>query len=285
MRSAFEREATGVRPLREIVGQSVVVCYQEDVAELEQQLTGFGLNPLVQRAVYSETELAYSRVMRCFLGHRNAWRVAAGRDDYTLIVEADFVPCARLGDLPAFWPLDNGLAWGYLYQGSPRVLALVGPRQLIRGHCAPTVAYVVNRRVAEILLEFFVHETAQQDPAGYFTFESHMQWWAMGKGAEAYIPARHYGEHGGVANREHATLGAQSRGGNHRADNLAGRLAYLPGYANGSRLRYRRERLQARLLGWGRLLSGRWIVDTNVYRRGWRETVGMYRVGISRLLS
>src|SRR5262249_53207319 len=123
------------------------------------------------------------------------------------------------------------------------------------------------------------------DPTGYFTFEAHMQWWAMGKGAEAYIPAQHYGEHGGLPNREHATYGSLPRGGDHRADNLAGPLAFLPGYANGSRLRYRMERSKPRLRGGWRLLAGGWIVDTNVSRGGGGETVDMYGVGVSRLLS
>ena len=112
-----------------------------------------------------------------------------------------------MGSFTSFWPLDDDLAWGYLYQGSPRILAMVGSKPYLRGHCAPTVAYVVNARVAKILCDFFEYEFARYDPAEYYTFEAHLQWWAMGRGAKAFIPLRHYGEHGGLPNPEHAQHG------------------------------------------------------------------------------
>jgi hypothetical protein len=272
-----------MQTLREIVGQSIIVCYKEDVGQLERHLRVAGLNPLVQRATYTGEQLAYSANTRCLLNHSVAWQKAANFGGYTLIAEADFVPCVKLGVMPAFWPAGRELAWGYLYQGSPRILALVGSDGFIRGHCAPTVAYIINNRVAQLFLEFFEYEMAHYDPRSYYNFEAHLQWWTMGGGGEAYIPARHYGEHGGVANREHAVRGLP-RGGSHRADNLAGRLAFLPHYASGSWRRFCIERAKARFLGGARLLSGRWIIDTNVYRRSWRDTAKMYKLGVSRLL-
>jgi hypothetical protein len=82
---------------------------------------------------------------------------AATHDGYTLICEADFVPCLRMGSLPVFWPLRDLLAWGYLYQGSPRLLALIRTEDgcFLRGHCAPLVCYVINAPVARLFLEFF----------------------------------------------------------------------------------------------------------------------------------
>jgi hypothetical protein len=186
--------------------------------------------------------------------------------------------------MPVFWPQEKALAWGYLYQGSPRVLALVGPKHWIRGHCAPSVAYVINDSVADIFLRFFDYEMTKYSPDTYFNFEAHLQWWVMGKGAEAYIPFRHYGEHGGTPNSEHATVGALTRAGAHRADALAGRLAFLPQYARGSRLRFYLIRAQARALGWARLITLRWIVPTDVYHHNWRDTVRMNILGVQRLL-
>jgi hypothetical protein len=131
--------------------------------------------------------MKYSAASRCFLGHRRAWEEAIKIDGYSLICEADFVPCKRLGNLPVFWPVDRPLAWGYLYQGSPRLLAICEGR-FLRAHVTPTVAYVINRMVAEILLEFYEEELTHYSLKEYFTFEAHLQWWSMGRGAEAYIP-------------------------------------------------------------------------------------------------
>ena len=236
------------------------------------------------RASYASLELEYPAATRTFMNHRHAWQIAAGATGYTLVCEADFVPCRSLGDLPVFWPTANPMAWGYLYQGSPRLLAIVGPQQYLRGHCAPLVAYIVNKPVAECMLRFFDREIEEYGTATYFTWDAHLQWWVMGQGAEAYIPVRQYGEHGGLPNPEHRKSGLVKREGRHRADNLAAPLAFLPQYANGSWLRFLRERAVARTLGWGQLLSGRWIVDTDTYCRPFRSTAQMYWTGFRRLL-
>jgi hypothetical protein len=107
----------------------------------------------------------------------------------------------------------------------------------------------------------------------------------MGLGGEAFIPLRHYGEHGGSPNPEHARLGRISRQGLHRADNLMSSLHFLPPYANGSRLSYLRVRLEAHLMGFARLLRRWWILPTNVYHLGPIDRVRMYLIGFRRLLS
>jgi hypothetical protein len=262
----------------------LIVAYKEDVSELEAQLTANDLRPTVLRGVYTPDELRLPANTRTFMNHRNAWRIAASNPGYTLICEADFVPCQSIGTLPVFWPLDRPFAWGYLYQGSPRLLSLVGSEPYLRGQCAPLVAYIVNAQVAEVMLRFFEHAMAAHDDGGYFTFDAHLQWWVMGEGAEAYIPPRHYGEHGGTPNTEHRMRGRLSRSGRHRADNLARPLAFLPQYAAGSRHAYWRERVEARAYGWARLFSGRWIVDTNAYTRDMTRTTRMYLIGARRLL-
>ena len=265
-----------------VVTQAIVVCYTEDTTLLKVALERECLRAIESRASYSEDELTYSRSYRCFMNHRSAWRLASESDGYTLICESDFVPCRGLGGFPTFWPLANPLAFGYLYQGSPRLL-WASRHGHLRAHASPTVAYAVNARVAALLLEFFDEETRGRRPQDYLTFESHLQWWAMGRGIEAYMPARHYGEHGGFPQPEHRAAGVVTRVA-HQADNLQGRLAFLPQYARGDVGALLRTRAHARLLGWVRLLSGRWIIRTDAYALRSSDIVRMYLIGLRRLL-
>jgi hypothetical protein len=271
--------------LRNVVSKVIVVAYREDVDRLVSSFVTEGFDVDVLRTNYSEAELRYSRASRTFLNHRNAWHKAANIDGYTLICEADFVPCRGIGGFRVFWPLENTCAWGYLYQGSPRLIALVGSQRFLRGHAAPTVCYIVNRTVASLMIKFFDDERSRHDLQSYFTFEAHMQWYLMGLGAEAFMPWYHYGEHGGLPNPEHARSGLTSNKGEHRADNLMSSLHFLPAYANNSYLLFLRVRLTAHLIGFGRLLTGRWIVKTNVYNCDSLARARMYLIGLRRLLS
>ena len=148
----------------------------------------------------------------------------------------------------------------------------------------PTSGYVINSDVAKIFLRFFDYQMAQYNPKRLYTFDAHLQWWAMGQGAEAYIPLRHYGEHGGNPQPEHRIFGVrlvgERRGGVHRADNLQGPLAFLPQYANGKRISFISQRTIARGYGWARLLCGRWISD--VYSRSRWDTMKMHAIGLRR---
>jgi hypothetical protein len=273
------------RALRDVVTSSVIVAYKENVGQLERTLRSSGLNPSIYRAQYTKLEEQYAANTRCLMSHHAAWQIAKERRGYTMICEADFVPCVDVGSLATFWPLEHPLAWGYLYQGSPRLLAIIEPGKYLRGHCAPAVAYVINSSVAELFTRFFEDQMKSYDPFSYFTWEAHLQWWAMGQGTEAYIPMKHYGEHGGAPNPEHSQYRSAAHGGKHRADNLIDCLAFTPLYASRGRTAFARERFEARALGWCRLLTGRWIVDTNVYSRTTWETVRMYAIGLRRLLS
>jgi hypothetical protein len=266
-----------------VIGRSYVLSYRENVDPLLRALETEELNPTVLRAEYSELEATYARQVRTFLAHHSAWRRARAHPDYTLICEADFVPCAGIGAMPTFWPLEDPKAWGYLYQGSPRLLALLGAQPFLRGHCAPLVAYVVNAEVADVLCRFFDYEMSRNDPTNYIPFDSHLQWWAMGRGCSAYIPLKHYGEHGGVPNPEHKKQGVP-RAGRHRADNLATGLHFLPQYSLDSRLRYLAVRAHSRLLGILRLFTNKWIRETNVYHNDFAARVRMFMIGARRLL-
>lgn len=270
-------------PLRSVVGRSYILAYKEDVTALQEALDREGLRPQIQRAQYSEDEMSYARCARTFINHHMAWQRAATQDGYTLICESDFVPCRGLGGFDVFWPTDDPLAWGYLYQGSPRLFALIGPERYLRGHCAPLVAYVINAPVARIFCDFFRDEMGRYDPRKYFTFDAHLQWFAMRHGSRAFITLRHYGEHGGLPNPEHAEAG-MPRAGQHRADNLAAPLHFLPQYAQGSRPRFMAVRAQSRLLGFARLVANRWFVETDAYRNGFLAKARMMALGLRRLL-
>ena len=270
--------------IRDVVRQAIVLAYKEDAQPLLTALEEERLPASLQRITYTPQELTYALNSRALLNHRLAWEKAAQLPGYTLICESDFVPCRGLGDFPVFWPQTNARAWGYLYQGSPRLLWLSeGRPAYLRAHASPAVAYVVNGTVARMMLEYFEHLSSTQDLSQYFSFETFLQWYLMGKGAAAYMPPRHYGEHGGLPNKEHAAIGKLNHGGEHHADNLMSGLRYLPQYARGSRLRFLVVRAKWRLLGIGRLLSGRWIESTNVYDLSFRDRCRMFLAGAMRL--
>lgn len=279
-RLAFE----GHNPaLGEVVAQSYVLAYTENVDLLVAALDEEKLNPTVLRAVYSAEEQTYSRNVRTFMNHHNAWLRAAEHDGFTLICESDCVPCKGLASFPTFWPADDPMAWGYLYQGSPRILALIGAEKYLRCHTSPLVAYVVNARVAKTLCEWFDAEMSARDPREYFSFDALLQWSAMGRGCRAFMPMKHYCEHGGKANPEHGAHGMR-RAGEHRADNLAGPLHFLPQYCEGSRVTYALARLKERLYGFARLATNKWMVRTDVYPYGLGDRIEMAAVGLRRLL-
>lgn len=272
--------------LIDAVKRVIVVAYKENVDQLEQALSHEGWEPEIQRLDYTAEQLLYPAAIRCFLNHREAWRKAADSQGYTLVCEADFVPCVGIGRLRVFWPTTIPLSWGYLYQGSPRLLAIIENegRSFLRGHCAPLVAYVIDAQVAKIFLDFFDDEASRYGLENYFSFEAHLQWFAMGRGALAFIPSAHYGEHGGRPNAEHARSGVVSRSGEHRADVLVGRLHFLPQYADGSVTRFWATRARYWLLGILRLTTGRWIIETSVYKLQPVAKARMFWTGLRRFI-
>jgi hypothetical protein len=274
-----------MRLLKEIVRRSIILCYREYPVQLMDCLEREGLNPTIQRQVQFAETADWTSNVKTFMNHHDAWQRCVEFDGWTIICEADFVPCEGLGSFPAFWPVDKENAWGYLYQGSPRLLAPVGAERYLRGHCAPLVGYVINSAVARILNRFYDVEMRTHDPTKYFTFDAHLQWFVMGQGAEAYIPFTHYGEHGGRPNAEHRRLGGLRRAGTHRADNLRRPLAFLPDYADGSMAKYRLERAKSRVRGFGRLVTGRWIARTNAYPISAADFARMTLLGARRLFA
>ncbi len=273
------------RRFGDVVQRAIILCYKEGVSALTAALEIENIKVQIQRPVYNQKELLYTNMSRCFLNHVDAWEAASRSAGYTLICEADFVPCRGLKDFPVFWPTANEYAWGYLYQGSPRLLALMGGWPFyLRGHTAPLVAYVINAPVARMMLKFSELEKSTYQLTEYFTFDAHLQWSVMGQGGLAFIPWRHYGEHGGLPNPEHRSSGRVFGEGIHHADNLMGPLHFLPPYAEGRVIRYWLIRMRWRALGLARLVARRWIMKTNVYTFSRKDLCFMYAVGFLRLI-
>jgi hypothetical protein len=230
------------------------------------------------RGPYTPEQLAYSSVVQALVNHANAWRIAAGRSLPTIVVEPDFVPVKGFGALPAPVPPENsGNSLAYLYSVGPEVWDLAAAN-VARGHGGGAVALLIPPRVASLLLQFFDEELRANVSGKYRPWDSGMGYWLLQRGVESYIPYRHYGEHGGVGNPEHARFGL---GRAHRADALQGKLAFLPTYARGSALRFRGTRIRARLWGVLRLVAGRFLRWHDLARS---DGSAMVRFAVGRLL-
>ncbi len=273
-----DRGKGAAKALRDVSSGVVIVAHKEDTAPLRVVLEADGFSVDEVRGPYTSEQLAFSAIMRCFVNHANAWRIAVSRDRPTIIVEADFVPVRGFGNLPAPVPADrcsNSLA--YLYSVGPQVWDLATP-SVARGHGGGMVALLIPPKVAELMLEFF-HEELQNNPLGqYFPFDSKIGYWLKDRGVESYIPYRHYGEHGGMGNPEHVSAGL---GRPHQADALQGPLAFLPMYAQGNALRFWKTRSRAHTWGVLRLLYGRFLAWHDFARS---DRPRMVRFAVGRLL-
>jgi hypothetical protein len=255
--------------LKELANLAIILAYKEDTTQLEKALRMEGFEVVVQRVVYTKVEMGYSRTIRCLLNHLAAWRRASDRENCTVIVESDFVPCRGIGDAPApFDPIRHGkLAWAFLYAGGPRIFRLHNDGTM-EGHASCPVATLVSPGAAQLLVRFGEEELARCDLAAHSMWDTYFQWHLMGWGGRCFLPRRHYGEHGGIANPEHsvAQVGWASRFpwlmrfqafNNHHAECLRGPLHFRPAYARGSRVTFLFTRFFARLIGWARALTGR----------------------------
>jgi hypothetical protein len=262
--------------LRSTSAGVLIVAHNEDTTILRKTLIAEGFDVEEVRGPYTQEQLRYSAIMRCLVNHANAWRIAAQRKKPTLIVEADFVPVKGFGGLPVPMPPEkwsNNIA--YLYSVGPQIWDLAG-NQCARGHGGGMVASLIPPKVASLLLEFFSEEVAAVPIGAYSSFDTKVGFWLNARGVETYIPYRHYGEHGGIGNPEHATMGL---GRPHRADVLQGKLAFTPTYARRSALRYWKTRARARMWGILRLVSGRYLTWHD-FRRG--DAISMIRFAIGR---
>jgi hypothetical protein len=174
----------------------------------------------------------------------------------TLVVEADFVPVIGLGKLPL--PFDYGrmnTSIGYLYAGGVTVFDL-DENGFARGHCSCTVAYIISPNVARALLEFAAVDLQEHDPTTHSLWDCRIRMYLQDRGIYSWMPFRHYGEHGGKPNPEHARTGINP---SHQADVLWNRLHFLPQYADGSVMKFLAFRSRAKVRGLARLLFGRYL--------------------------
>lgn len=281
---------TSLPAVNKIADLAIILAYREDTTRLEEALRAEGFKVEVQRAVYSERELTYSRTIRCLLNHLAAWRRAAAREGCTVVVESDFVPCVGSGRAPA--PFDPALhgprAWAFLYGGGPRII-WAHTDGTLEGHAACPVATLISPGAATLLVRFGDEEVARCDLAAHSMWDTIFQWWVMGWGGRCFMPRRHYGEHGGLVNPEHgvARVGWASRFpllmrlpafNNHHAECLLGPLHFQPPYARGSRLSFAFTRLVARLIGWARALRGRVSTPARElnFRDRWRCNIAAF---------
>ncbi len=266
--------------LKDVISSTIVIAHKEDTSNLERFFAVNSASHEIQIFDYSPDQIDYPSIVKCFINHRLAWEKASKRDAWTLIVEADFVPIKDLFEQPVFWPHQDANSYGYLYHNSPRIISFAG--EYIRAHSAGCVAYVINRHVAKILLEFYDDEKEKRDFTKYFTFDVHLQWYCMGRGVKAYISEKQLGEHGGFVSPGHVD-NKIPRFGRHRADRLAGDLAFEPLYTKGSNAVFVRERLYGYSIGLARLVAGRWTTDTGEHRWTLRERLAAYSLVTKRL--
>jgi len=275
-RSGTSRQCPQIS-LREMVSGVVIVAHNEDTTALRAALISEGLSVDEVRGPYTPEQLTFAAITRCMVNHANAWRIAARRSQPTIIVEADFVPVKGFGGLMAPLPLERiSSSLAYLYAAGPEIWDLAGPH-FARGHGGGLVATLIPPTVASQLLHY-VDEEMTRNPLGtYSPFDTEIGYWLKDRGVQSYIPYRHYGEHGGIPNPEHAVFGL---GRPHQADVLHTSLAFLPAYANGSRLRYWRTRMRARAWGVLRLITGRFVARHNLLCREWLRII---RFSVGRL--
>lgn len=257
----------------------IILAYREDTCQLERFFRDEGFSYEVSRASYSDKDLEYPRAIRCLFNHANAWRRASDTPGYTLVCEADFVPCRGFAQLPAPFLTDHSvkqMAW--LYSIGPVIYHYDGSGGFF-GHNAGGVAYVLDSQVAQAWLELFEEHRATRDFFSYYQWDVEMPVSLRHrKLVRLYTAYKSYGEHGGIPNPEHAIHGVTSW---HQADSLAAPLAFLPAYARGSRLRYIAFRVRSRLRYAYKFFAGKyfdgWPAFMNQQGDQWKRLIFAFR--------
>ncbi|MBD2772810.1 LPS biosynthesis glycosyltransferase [Iningainema tapete] len=239
------------------IDKVLIIAYKESTEQLEETLNREGLACVVQRQETKPEYQNFSRSYLCLLNHQRAWEKAALLSKPTLIMEADFVPVLGLGKLPLpFNPHQSDVGISWLYTCAPQVYS-ISPDGYAEGFSVSTVAYIVTPQGARCLLDLLKEVTEKKGATTYSSWDSTIDPFLRQRKLKNYIPWRNYGEHGGLPNPEHHQNNLSKT---HRADVLYGKLAFMPMYAvNGSRQQFLMIRLQARLKGIARLVTGRFL--------------------------
>lgn len=246
--------------ITDVVKEVLIVACTESTIDLETALLEEGFACRVLRQQAGDRPQGFSHSYLCLLNHCNAWREVVKQQRLTLIVEADFVPVAGMGQLPISFPKgqsDFGIAW--LYTCAPQIYT-VSPEGYAEGFATSMAAYVIGPKAASILLEFAQQITETIGPHQYSSWDSEVEGVLRSHQLRNYVPFRNYGEHGGIPNPEHLLHNLTIT---HRADVLYGKLAFLPMYATkvsgNPHVNFWLMRSYARLRGWGRLVCGRFL--------------------------
>lgn len=251
-------------PLGALVEDAYVVCYRENIQGLSDALTDEGFAVHVFRQKLNKSFDHYSSAQRCLLNHLEIWKQIKKGQSSALIVEADFVPSHGMSTFDCPYPgyLD-GSAVGYLYGCGIEIYDMIDSK-FARGHSASTVAYIIPPTAARYLCEFANSIFSKPDGSRYSAWDTQIRYYLQERGVPSFVPFRNFGEHGGIANSEHAKHILVS---SHRADVLANDLYFLPEYASGSKALYHWVRFKARLWGLARVVAGRLLRFHDVKRQ------------------
>ncbi|WP_199331569.1 MULTISPECIES: LPS biosynthesis glycosyltransferase [Nostocales] len=245
--------------IADVIGRAFIIAYKEQTNLLQTSLINEGLQCEVLRQKHQPQYKNFSPSYLCLLNHLRAWQIAARETQPTLIVEADFVPVVGFGKLPLpFNPnqTDVGMCW--LYTCASQVYS-VSADGYAEGFSVSTVAYIVTPQGAAKLINFAEELMKSLEPNAYSTWDTYLDNFLRRHQLKNYIPFRNYGEHGGLPNLEHSRHGLSKT---HRADVLYNQLAFMPMYATNHGVDYFTffsVRIQARIKGIGRLLTGKFL--------------------------
>ncbi|WP_200929829.1 LPS biosynthesis glycosyltransferase [Nostoc piscinale] len=245
--------------IADVIGRAFIIAYKEQTNLLQTVLIKEGLQCEVLRQKHQPQYKNFSPSYLCLLNHLRAWQIAARETQPTLIVEADFVPVLGFGKLPLpFDPNQTNVGMCWLYTCASQIYS-VSANGYAEGFSVSTVAYIVTPQGAAKLIKFAEELMKNLEPNAYSTWDTYLDNFLRRHKLKNYIPFRNYGEHGGLPNLEHSRHGLSKT---HRADVLCNQLAFMPMYATNQGVNYFTffsVRLQARIKGIGRLLTGKFL--------------------------
>jgi hypothetical protein len=252
-------QTTAENQLVKNISKVLIIACKESTDQLEEVFTREGFNCQVLRQEFKPEYQNYSRSYLCLMNHHHAWEIAQKETQPTMIIEADFVPVVGIGKLSLpFNPKQTNVGVSWLYTCATQIYS-ISNEGYAEGFSVSTVAYIVTPQAANSLMELSKEITLKYGATKYSSWDSTVDRYLRDRNFQNYIPWRNYGEHGGAPNPEHKQNKLSKT---HRADVLYGKLAFMPLYAvneKSARATVFFVRLQARLKGIARLLSGRFL--------------------------
>lgn len=273
------------RTLLEWTRKVHVIRYREDVTELRRELEREGFVVELCEGPYTKEQLLYSPSIQCLVNHASAWKKILASGAPAIVVEPDFVPIKDFGSQNCPMPFDDsyetvGMAWLY---ACGAIVYGADKYGYVHGHASSVAGCLITPRCAAALLEFFERAMAREKPGEYWPWDTELGvFLRREKHLYNYLPAYHLGEHGSDSRAEHSEHGMKKNW--HQADVLLGPLAFLPKYANGSRVRLLRYRIRAYAWGWLRLLRLRYFHPRYFNQETSANSVALLKFSISRLV-